>query len=186
MPADPPLQPTLWRTCRVLANRSRLQLLQLLAEQPSQTVSSLAARLKLPLPVASQYLRALEARGLLTCRRAGLRVIYRLGGGSTSPVQELLKALRMVFKRETAPVEMLFRAATAFTHPRRIELFRACHRQPRTWAELKSVTGASNRALARHLSKLEDRGFIVSGAGRFAVAERADAIGRELARMAAA
>jgi hypothetical protein len=61
--SEPPiLQPTLWRTCRVLANRNRLQLLELLIEEPSQTVSLLAKRLRLS--------AKLEARGFVT-QKAG-------------------------------------------------------------------------------------------------------------------
>ncbi|MBM3889971.1 MAG: helix-turn-helix transcriptional regulator, partial [Verrucomicrobia bacterium] len=66
-----PLRPTLWRTCRVIANPTRLKIFALLAEQPGQTVSGVADRLKLPLSEASESLRALEARGLLTARREG-------------------------------------------------------------------------------------------------------------------
>ena len=58
MPTAPALQPTLWRTCRVLANRTRLQIFGLLRRQPNQTVSAVAQHLKLSLPVASQYSRA--------------------------------------------------------------------------------------------------------------------------------
>ena len=63
---SPSSQPTLWRTCRVLANRKRLQTLALLIRQPNQTVSAVAERMSLSMPAASQYLRALEARGLPT------------------------------------------------------------------------------------------------------------------------
>src|SRR2546421_4014919 len=78
IPTMPPShQPTLWRTCRVLANRKRLQMLALLIRQPNQTVSTVAHQMRLSLPAASQYLRALEGRGLLTCRRVGLQVGYR-------------------------------------------------------------------------------------------------------------
>ncbi len=69
------LRPTLWRTCRVLANRTRLKIYALLLRQPGQTVSAIAEQLKLPLPAASHYLRALEARGLLAVRRKGRNVV---------------------------------------------------------------------------------------------------------------
>jgi DNA-binding transcriptional ArsR family regulator len=186
MSAMPPLQPTLWRTCRVLANRTRLQILQWLADRPSQTVSTVAARLDLPLPVASQYLRALEARGLLTCRRIRQRVNYRWGSGEATSVQGLVRVLRQVFEHESSPVEMLFKSATAFTHPRRIEIFRALHAQSRTMPDLRAFTGISTRALMRHVGKLEARGFVSCHAGYFAVSKPPDLLGRELARMAAA
>lgn len=53
------MMPTLWRTCRVLANRKRLRLLYDVAHSPDGlTVGEAARRARLPLPVASQYLRA--------------------------------------------------------------------------------------------------------------------------------
>ena len=85
---SPSSQPTLWRTCRVLANRKRLQILALLIRQPNQTVSTVAGRMSLSMPTASQYLRALEARGLLTCRRVGRRVEYRPSAGKSERAAE--------------------------------------------------------------------------------------------------
>jgi DNA-binding transcriptional ArsR family regulator len=123
---SPSSQPTLWRTCRVLANRKRLQTLALLIRQPNQTVSAVAERMSLSVPTASQYLRALEARGLLTCRRAGRRVEYRPSAGmSEGAAEEMVKALRLVFRRRAQPIEAIFKLATGFTHPRRVEVFRA-------------------------------------------------------------
>src|SRR5437870_8771631 len=90
---SPSSQPTLWRTWRVLANRKRLQTLALLIRQPNQTVSAVAERIGLSTPAASQYLRALEARGLLTCRRVGRRVEYRPSAGtSDGAAEEIVRA----------------------------------------------------------------------------------------------
>jgi DNA-binding transcriptional ArsR family regulator len=120
------LQPTLWRTCRVLANRKRLQILALLSRRPNQTVSTVAKKMRLSMPAASQYLRALEARGLLNCRRVGLRVEYRPPATTIEGTAgAILTALRVVFRRRAQPLDVLFKLATAFTHPRRIEVFRA-------------------------------------------------------------
>src|SRR5438045_7226677 len=93
----PSHQPTLWRTCRVLANRKRLQILALLIRQPNQTVSTVAHQMRLSLSGASQYLRALEARGLLTCRRVGFRVAYRPAAATTEDAaSQILRALQLV------------------------------------------------------------------------------------------
>jgi DNA-binding transcriptional ArsR family regulator len=119
-------QPTLWRTCRVLANRKRLQTLALLIRQPNQTVFAVAERMNLSVPTASQYLRALEARGLLTCRRVGRRVEYRPSSGTgEGAAQEIVKALRLVLRRRAQPIKPIFKLATGFTHPRRVVVFRA-------------------------------------------------------------
>ena len=71
-----PLTPSLWRTCRVIANHTRLRLFAALDRQQPQCVSELAGQLDLTLPVASQALRSMEARGLLTVRRIRRRVEY--------------------------------------------------------------------------------------------------------------
>lgn len=185
MPASPPLQPTLWRTCRVLANRHRLKILGLLVQSPELTVSGVAERLELSLPVASQYLRALEARGLLAVRRVGRRVQYRLNIASAiEPARELAAAVRLAFQRDAAPVEALFRLATTFTHPRRIEIFRALAAEARTTGQLQAVTRISAAALFRHRRKLEARGFVAEHQGLYAVANRSDVFGRTLARLA--
>jgi DNA-binding transcriptional ArsR family regulator len=153
---SPSNQPTLWRTCRVLANRKRLQTLALLIRQPSQTVSAVAKRMRLSMPAASQYLRALEARGLLTCRRVGRRVEYRLSAATTeNSAGDILIALRSVFRRKAQPVEALFKLATALTHPRRIEVFRAVKNGADSFSKLQTATHISARSLSRHLAKLE-------------------------------
>ena len=180
------LRPTLWRTCRVLANRTRLRIFVLLLEQGGQTVSTIAARLKLSLPVASQYLRAMEARSLLKVRRFGLRVACRIADDQTGPAQGLVRALRQAFRRDSSPVETIFKQATTFTHARRIECFRVLCDRAQTLAELRAATGISVRAIVRHISKLEARGFVVCRQSQYRRGGyRSDAFGRELARLAA-
>ena len=185
MASGPPLQPTLWRTCRVIANRTRLRLLGLLVQQPGLTVSAVAQRLGQPLSLVSQYLRALEARGLLIARRVGRRVEYRPRHPTDESVApKLARAIRSTFQHETAPVETVFRLATAFTHARRIEIVRALKNAPQTRAQLKAATGISADALRRHRAKLEARGFVTSRLGAYRWVPRSDALGRELERLA--
>ena len=179
------LQPTLWRTCRVLANRKRLQILALLSRQPNQTVSMVAGDMRLSLPAASQYLRALEARGLVTCRRVGRRVEYRLSPATTeNAAGEILAALRLAFRRRGQPIEALFKLATAFTHPRRIEVFRAVKSGAVTFGKLQTATHISARALSRHLAKLEARGFVKNQMDVYALTDQAHPFSRVLARLA--
>lgn len=181
----PPVQPTLWRTCRVLANRPRLRILGLLARAPALTVSAVAERLELSLPLASLYLRALEARGLLTSRRSGRYVRYALNASSAvEPARKLAAALRFTFQRDPTPVETVFKLATTFTHPRRIEIYRAVAIRSSTSGQLQAVTRISARALFRHLLKLEARGFIVGRQNHYGLADRPDVLGRTLALLA--
>jgi DNA-binding transcriptional ArsR family regulator len=178
-------QPTLWRTCRVLANRKRLRILAHLARQPSQTVSSAARHMKLSLPTASQYLRALEARGLLTCRRVGPRVEYCLADGrSEGAAKQLVAALRLVLGRGGDRFERVFKSATAFTHPRRVEIFRTIAKGADSFAKIQAATRISVPALQRQLEKLEARGFIASTRGAYAVRLQTEPFARALARLA--
>jgi len=182
---SPASQPTLWRTCRVLANRKRLQTLALLIREPNQTVSAVAERMNLSLPAASQYLRALEARGLLTCRRVGRRVEYRPSARtSEGAAEEMVKALRLIFRGKAQPIELIFKLATGFTHPRRIEVFRALANGADSIATLQALTKVPARALSRHLAKLEARGFVKNEMARYVATIQRHPFGRVLARLA--
>jgi DNA-binding transcriptional ArsR family regulator len=182
---SPSSQPTLWRTCRVLANRKRLQILALLIRQPNQTVSAVAERMSLSMPAASQYLRALEARGLLTCRRIGRRVEYRSAAGANEgAAEEIVKALRLVFRRRAQPIEAIFKLATGFTHPRRIEVIRALTNGADSFAKLQVATKLPARALSRHLAKLEARGLVKNDMALYVVTIPRHPVGRVLARLA--
>jgi len=185
MTAPPSRRQSLWRTCRVLANRNRLRMFGLLLKEPDQTVSKVASRLGLPLSVTSQYLRALEARGFLTVRREGRWVYYRpasaQAAGSAEP---LMEALRQVFQRTANPVDQVFKLATAFTHQRRIEVLRALSAGARTLVELRAGTRISRDALGRHVAKLKARGFVATEGESVAAVKHGDGLGRALAQMA--
>jgi DNA-binding transcriptional ArsR family regulator len=137
-------------------------MLRTLLEQPDQTVSDVARRLNVPVSVTSQYLRALNARGLLETRRSGRYVQYRPTPDKSIPeAKSLLEGLRESFARERAPIDVIFRLATAFTHPRRVEMVRALQGDGLTPDGLREKTGISQPALRRHLGKLIVRGFVV-------------------------
>src|SRR5438128_1138106 len=110
------LQPTLWRTCRVLANDTRLDILGFLFSHPDSTVSAVAQHLDLSLSVASEYLRMLESRSLLEARRVGRWVKYRVNRTCGKPNFHLIAALRETFQRDAKPRETIFSLVTAFTH----------------------------------------------------------------------
>ena len=180
------LQPTVWRTCRVLANITRLKMLAVVAQQPDMTVSAIATRVKLPLPVTSMYLRALEARGLLMSDRDGRWVTYRVSeaNGAVTP---LAFALRSLARRNEKFADATFRLVTAFTHPRRVDVFRSLSNQPQALAKLKLASGIPERALLRHLQKLRTRGFVVYRRGRpgtYAIKNQDNAVSRALAELA--
>lgn len=159
------LSPTLWRTCRALANHKRLELLQAtFGSQRPLSVSELAASLDMPLPLTAVYLRLLNARGLLTAKRSGRWVRYSVGTDQSIPGnRELVAALRYTFRSDDNPTEKIFKWVTAFTHPRRIRIVKMLKENGRqSIATLQARTHYSVDALKRHLKKLNDRGLISS------------------------
>jgi DNA-binding transcriptional ArsR family regulator len=158
---SPNLRPTLWRTCRALANRDRLRIFVHLISANESSVTEVAEIFRLDLPIASIYLRALNARGLVAARRSGRFVLYRVAPNrEVEGAEALVRALRRAFS-DGQSVEQVFRALTAFTHPRRVALVHALEsRGTMPPVQLRRVCRMSVRALRRHLAKLEDRGII--------------------------
>ena len=155
------LHPTLWRTCRVLANKTRLRILRELCLCPEQRVSDIGRRLGLSSSLASQSLRALNARGLLAARRVGPLVCYSLCANRSIPNSvRLLKAIQKTFAADKNPYENIFKYSTAFTHPRRILIIKALSKRPVQLEEIAFKTNIPFSALARHLRKLAARGFL--------------------------
>lgn len=155
------LKPTLWRTCRVLANRRRLRLLGALIKKPGQCVREVALRVDIPDEVASKYLRDLNARGLLRAVRAASSVLYYPDADSSVPqAHELLREIKKVYQRHEDPIETIFHYATAFTHPRRIQIVAGLSSGMKTPADLRGLLGISAPALVRHLRKLRSRGLV--------------------------
>jgi len=155
------LNPTLWRTCRILANKTRLRILRELHTHPEQKVSSITQRLGISLSLASQSLRALNARGLLRARRIGKFVYYSPCANRSIPGNDrLLKAILDAFANDKNPENIIFHHATAFTHPRRIIIVKALRKHPMKLNEIAFKTNIPLRALNRHLRKLAARGFL--------------------------
>ncbi len=90
---------------RALGHPHRLELLEHLA-QGERTVEALAHRSDLSIANASQHLHQLRRAGLVTSRRDGRYVIYRL---SDETVLTLLAALRQVAERNVAEVDRIVR-----------------------------------------------------------------------------
>jgi len=184
----PTLQPTLWRTCRVLANDTRLCLLAQLVRKQPQSVSELASRCSLALPVASQSLRALEARGLLRVNRIRRRVEYHI---PTRPeagsLDNLIAALVAALRREPLPTRAIMKLATAFTHPARIQIHRILQSGPKNEMQLRAAFRLSALALWRHLRKLKARGFVRHNDTQrtYQSCNHPDRIGRALSKLAA-
>jgi DNA-binding transcriptional ArsR family regulator len=174
------LPPALWRSCRVIACETRLQLLWQLFEGGELSVNSARFLVGISQPGASTQFRALSERGFIIPRREDLRVIYRPEANSAVPfAQELLEALQNCFE-QSVPFKTIIRQATAFTHERRIEIVRALNGKCLSFAELLEVTGMSSAALSRHLNKLERRRFVKRTTGFYRLRTLRNGLGRTL------
>lgn len=154
------LHPTLWRTCRALANRRRLAVLRHLARHGRSQVSEVQEALGLGSGEASACLRRLNARGVLRVRRWSRYVYYEIGADPQVPdAAPLVEALRAALGSRRDPSARIHRALTALTHPRRTALLALMGTQAWTPDALRRVSGISGPALSRHLRKLRDRGW---------------------------
>lgn len=174
----------MWRTCRALANPRRLALLALLGERGERDVSAVALEMQWPLGLASEYLRMLNARGLLSVRRSGRRVYYRLGTDRSLPESAaLLAAVMESLKKPGASAEAICKILTGLTHPRRQYILRLLRRQM-GFVELKARSHMSAPALCRHLKKLRSRGLIEAGRDGYRLAWPEDTLRQTLIRLA--
>jgi len=80
----------------------------------------------------------------------------------------------------------LIRQATAFTHPRRIEIFSTLCASPCTSGELQEKTQISAPALSNHLEKLTVRRIIKKSGTRYRPVASRNALGRALQHLVAA
>ena len=179
------LKPTLWRTCRVLANRSRLRILQDLMGSEPRTVNDMAARMRMAEPLASQYLRLLQSRGLLRSHRDGRRVWYSVQADpSVTGAAELIAALRLALAPGDGVLREIMRTLTGFTHPRRLVVLEILSRGAREFAELQGQSGISARALGRHLAKLCGRGLVVAEGTRYRLCRDGSPLAKSLLALA--
>ena len=156
------LHPTLWRTCRILSGKTRLELLRQVVEQHSQTVSELADHLKISMPRASQELRRLQSRGLIQARRSGMTVQYHpTPDPLVSTAAPLVHAMKDTFRLFPAPEdEVAIRIAIGFSHIRRLVLLRLLQIGPMDIQTLENLSGMSRDALNRHLRILQTANLV--------------------------
>ncbi len=88
---------------QAIANGHRVELIELLA-QGERGVEALAELSDLTVTNASQHLQLLRRAGLVTARRSGKRVLYRL---ADRDVMDLLTALRRTAERGVAEIDRI-------------------------------------------------------------------------------
>lgn len=157
------LHPTLWRTCRALGGKTRLELFRLVADQPGQTVAELARTVRISRPRASQELRRLQSRGLLKAVREGRFVRYHPVSDPLVPTAKpILQAMLECFRRFHASADSeISKVAAAFSHSRRIAILCELAKGPRSFNQLASATGNSAALLDHHLEPLQQAGLIM-------------------------
>jgi len=106
------------RVGKALSSGKRLELLDLLA-QGERTVDALARASELGLSTASAHLQALKAASMVTTRREGTKVYYRLAG---TDVAQLLALARTVASAHLPDVEA---AASTYLGPDTEQVTRA-------------------------------------------------------------
>ncbi len=159
----PNLHPTLWRTCRILANQRRLACLRTVLSFPGSSVETVAEKAGIPTDQASLCLRALQARGLIHAERHSRWVHYTPHPDLSVPVATpILFALRRALLADKLTDAAITLTLTAFTHPRRLAILkRLTPTAQLTAARLTCETSISPPALWRHLSKLKRRGLVI-------------------------
>ena len=177
-----PLSPTLWRSCRVLMNPVRLRCLHVVVQNPDACVSFVAKELRLPLPLASQYLRDLQARGVLKVRRRSRWVFYAAKpDSSVQHAAPLLAALAAAIDVRATTLRDIVRLLDGCSHPRRLIILRHMRRAPvESLLKLRHETGISVPALKRHLAKLERCGWVRHDARRWTLAGELPRLARQL------
>ncbi len=175
----------LWKTCRVIASETRLQILWFLFAEGELTVTECGQLMGLSPSNTSFQLKMLREYGLVVSRREKMEVLCRAEANSAVEfAPEVLAALQDCYENAVA-FKTLIRHATAFTHERRTEIFRALRGRSLTARALRDATGMSSSALRRHLDKLMRRGYVKSTKGVCCIGVPANTLGRTLLKLAA-
>jgi rhodanese-related sulfurtransferase/DNA-binding transcriptional ArsR family regulator len=158
---------------KTLGHAHRLELLEQLA-QGEHSVDVLAQRTALSIANASQHLQHLRRAGLITSKRDGKYIYYRLVDDT---VLDLLAALRRIAERSLAEVEQIvrcyFQARDGLEPVTRKELLRRIRQKTVTVIDVRPadefalghLPGALNiplRSLKARLSKLDREQEIVA------------------------
>ena len=94
---------------KALGHEHRVELIEQLAQGP-RSVEALAERVGLTVANASQHLQQLRRAGLVSTRRDGKRVVYRLADDAETDIVSLLGALRHVAEHAVESMERIVAA----------------------------------------------------------------------------
>ena len=152
------LNPTLWRTCRMLSGRVRMQLLRQLLEHPDQSISQLALAVGIGVSDGSQELRRIQSRGFLQAERKGPFVIYRLVNDPQVPSAGPLSAAvrNTMLRTDAAEDSVMNRMAFGLAHPRRIAIAKILMSGAHSLRTIEVLAQMPKAAVSRHLALMEE------------------------------
>ncbi len=179
------LNPTLWRTCKMLAGVKRIQLLRQLHSQPGRSVVELGRAVGIQRSDASQELRRIQSRGLLKSRRIGTPLIYRMEPDpQVASAAPLLKAIQSALATLSAERDAdMCTLAMGLAHERRIAIARALREKPRALIELHERLHIPLASLSGHMRALVHSGFATSAKGVFRFTTPPHPLARALSRL---
>ncbi|WP_460959967.1 ArsR/SmtB family transcription factor [Parasphingorhabdus pacifica] len=111
-------------TGKALAHGKRLELLELLA-QGERPVQELARTVGLKLTTASAHLQVLHEAGLVTTRKLGTRVLYRLAGDDVAGLLSVLCRVADTYRADVETVRRAYLDTAGIRQVGRDELLRA-------------------------------------------------------------
>lgn len=179
------LNPTLWRTCRMLSGSTRIKLLRQLHDRPGQNIATLASTLGICRPFASQEMRRIQSRGLLKPVRCGASLVYQpCADPQVSSAAPLLKAVQAAL--DTWPphrdLEMAIIAA-GLAHERRIAMAQSLMQSPKTSRQLLAEVPMAPCSWQLHIHALKASGFIAAHDKQLSFRTPAHPLGRALAKL---
>ena len=157
------LNPTLWRTCKLLSGQTRIRLLRQLHQHPGRNVSELGASVGIQRANASQELRRIQSRGLLKSARRGCPLVYVMSPDpQVASAAQLLKAIEaaLTSRPPERDLEMCV-LANGLAHERRIRIAQALLVSPRSISDLGPIVNIPTPSLAKHVHALINSGFAV-------------------------
>lgn len=172
MKTDMSLRPTLWRTVRAVMNEHRLRLLRdVFAHDGEFCIRQIAGRAGLDEPIASIYLRQMNARGLLGVRRDRIKVFYNTEPDRSLPESVSFQAAlrKCISGRQTKGWELkLMTVLRGFSHFNRLAVLLRLAQGPARYDELVDAMGVCVKSFYHHLHYLRCADLVTT-----------DSIGRE-------
>lgn len=175
MKSSAELRPTLWRTVRAVLNEQRLRLLRdVFVHDGEFYVRQVARRAGLDDPIASIYLRQMNARGLLGVRRDRIKVYYNTEPDRSLPeavaIQSVLRSCVSGPQKKGWELRLMT-VLRGFSHFNRLAILLRLAQGPASYAQLCDAMGICVKSFYHHMHYLRCAGLVdtafVDGAAVF-------------------